>query len=36
MVTSEELNATFEKVGNDFHFDEVTAEFVPYRDLRVR
>ncbi|MBE6521852.1 MAG: hypothetical protein E7Z62_01800 [Thermoplasmata archaeon] len=36
MVTSEELNATFEKVGNDFHFDEVTAEFAPYRDLKVR
>ena len=36
MVTSEELNETFAKVGNDFHFDEVTAEFAPYRDLKVR
>ena len=36
MVTSEELNATFAKVGNDFHFDEVSAEFAPYRDLKVR
>ena len=36
MVTSEELNATFEKVGNDFHFDEVTAEFAPFRDLKIR
>ncbi|MBE6518759.1 MAG: hypothetical protein E7Z70_04360 [Thermoplasmata archaeon] len=36
MVTSEELNGTFKKVGNDFHFNEVTAEFAPYRDLKVR
>ena len=36
MVTSEELNATFAKVGNDFHFDEVSAEYAPFRDLKVR
>ena len=36
MVTSEELNMIFSKIGNDFHFTEVSAEFAPYRDLKVR
>ena len=36
MVTTEELNMIFSKIGNDFHFTEVSAEFAPYRDLKVR
>ena len=36
MVTSEELNMTFQKVGNDFRFENVDAEFSAYRDLKVR
>ena len=36
MTTTEELNATFEKVGNDFGFGNVTAEYAPFRDLKVR
>jgi len=33
MVTSEELGMTFRKVGNDFGFENVDAEFSAYRDL---
>ena len=36
MVTSEELNMTFQKVGNDFGFENVEAEFSPFRDLKVK
>ena len=36
MVTSEELDLTFQKVGNDFGFENVDAEFSPFRDLKVR
>ena len=36
MVTSEELESTFKKVGNDFGFGNVTAEYAPFRDLKVR
>ena len=36
MVTSEELNRTFQKVGNDFGFENVEAEFLPFRDLKVK
>ena len=36
MVTSEELDLTFQKVGNDFGFSNVSAEFSPFRDLKVR
>ncbi|MBE6522081.1 MAG: hypothetical protein E7Z62_02990 [Thermoplasmata archaeon] len=36
MVTSEELNLTFQKVGNDFGFENVEAEFSPFRDLKVK
>ena len=36
MVTSEELNMTFQKVGNDFGFEEVKAEFAPFSDLKIR
>ena len=36
MVTSEELNMTFQKVGNDFGFENVDAEFSPFRDLKVK
>jgi len=36
MTTTEELNATFQKVGNDFGFGNVTAEYAPFRDLKVR
>ncbi|MBE6521810.1 MAG: hypothetical protein E7Z62_01565 [Thermoplasmata archaeon] len=36
MVTSEELDLTFQKVGNDFGFDNVSAEFSPFRDLKVK
>ncbi len=36
MVTSEELDLTFKKVGNDFGFGNVTAEYAPFRDLKVR
>ena len=36
MVTSEELNMAFQKVGNDFGFENVDAEFSAYRDLKVR
>ena len=33
MVTSEELDMTFRKVGNEFGFENVDAEFSAYRDL---
>ena len=36
MVTSEELDLTFQKVGNDFGFRNVSAEFSPFRDLKVK
>ena len=36
MVTSEELNMTFQKVGNNFGFESVEAEFSPFRDLKVK
>ena len=36
MVTSEELNLTFQKVGNDFGLENVSAEFSPFRDLKVK
>jgi len=36
MVTSEELASTFKEVGNDFGFGNVTAEYAPFRDLKVR
>ena len=36
MVTSEELNMTFQKVGNDFGFENVEAEFAPFRDLKIK
>jgi len=36
MVTTEELEATFRKVGNDFGLGDVTAEFAPFRDLKLR
>ena len=36
MTTAEELNSTFEKVGNDFGFGNISAEFAPFRDLKVR
>lgn len=36
MTTTKEQNATFQKVGNDFGFGNVTAEYAPFRDLKVR
>lgn len=36
MTTTEELDLTFKKVGNDFGFSDVSAEFAPFRDLKVR
>ena len=36
MVTSEELDMTFKEVGNDFGFRNVSAEFSPFRDLKVK
>ena len=36
MVTSEELDLTFKKVGNDFGFSNISAEFDPFRDLKVK
>lgn len=35
MVTSEELNMTFQKVGNDFGI-ETKAEFAAFRDLKIK
>ena len=35
MVTTEELDLTFQKVGNDFGF-EAKAEFAPFRDLKIK
>ena len=32
MVTSEELDMTFRKVGSDFGFENVDTEFSAYRD----
>ncbi len=36
MVTSEELNMTFQKVGNYFGFENVEAEFSPFEDLKIK
>ena len=35
MVTSEELDMTFQKVGNDFGTD-IKAEFATFRDIKIR
>jgi len=35
MVTTEELKATFQKVGNDFGYD-VKAEFSSSRDFKIK
>ena len=36
MVTSEELDLTFKEVGNNFGYENVSAEFSPFRDLKVK
>ena len=36
MLTTEELNTTFQKVGNDFGFKNVEAEFAPFRDVKIK
>ena len=36
MVTSEELGTIFSEIGNDLRLGDVTAEFAPYRDLKIR
>lgn len=38
MTTKEEqrMRETFEKVGKEFGFNEVTAEYVPFIDFKMR
>ena len=36
MTTDEELNSIFERVSKRFNYKQVTAEFQPYRDLKIR
>ena len=36
MVTTEELGTIFSEIGNDLRLGDVTAEFAPYRDLKIR
>ena len=34
MVTKEELNEIFERIGNDFGYSDVIAEYAPFRDMK--
>ncbi len=34
MVTKEELNEIFERIGNDFGYRDVTAGYAPFRDMK--
>ena len=36
MVTKEELNEIFERIGNDFGYRDVTAEYAPFRDMKIK
>ncbi|MBO5547860.1 MAG: hypothetical protein J5920_03775 [Candidatus Methanomethylophilaceae archaeon] len=35
MVTSEELDMTFQKIGNNFDLRGVKTEYAPFRDLKI-
>ena len=36
MVTKEELNEIFERIGNDFGYRDVTAEYAPFMDMKIK
>jgi len=36
MVTSEKLERTFKEVGNLFGFENIDAEYAPFRDLKIK
>ena len=36
MVTEKELNEIFQRIGNEMEFKDVSAEYAPFRDLKIK
>ena len=36
MVTTEKLETIFSEIGNTFGFENIDAEYAPFRDLKIK